>query len=276
MMRSVPFDISCLFVVSIGVVVGRAWADRPAELGPAEDIAFTARVDGSTQRYVQMLPVGFDARRPCDVLVALHGHGSDRWQFVRNSRDECRAVRDVAAANGMIYVSPDYRAKTSWMGPAAEADLVQILAELKTKYAVRRVIICGGSMGGTSALTFAALHPELVQGVAALNGHANHVEYTGFQDAIRQSFGGSKQEKSDEYRRRSAELAADRLTMPVALTVSDNDRAVPPASTLRLAAKLKALDRTVLLIRRPAAGHATNYADSRAAIEFVVGRAGGK
>jgi hypothetical protein len=25
----------------------------------------------------------------------------------------------------MIFVSPDYRAKTSWMGPKAEADMVQ-------------------------------------------------------------------------------------------------------------------------------------------------------
>ncbi len=275
-MRSRWFSISALFVVSIGVVVGHVRAEGPAELGPPEDLAFTARRDGSTQRYVQMLPVGFDPRRPCDVLVALHGHGSDRWQFVRNSRDECRAARDVAAAQGMIYVSPDYRAKTSWMGPAAEADLVQILDALKAKYTVRRVIVCGGSMGGTSALTFAALHPDLVQGVAALNGHANHMEYEGFQDAIRQSFGGTKQEQPEEYRRRSAELAADRLTMPVAVTVSDNDRAVPPASTIRLAEKLKALGRAVLLIQRPAAGHATNYADSRAAIEFAVTKAGAK
>ena len=63
---------------------------------------------------------------PHDLLVALHGHGSDRWQFIRDGRDECRGTREAAARHGAILVSPDYRAPTSWMGPKAEADLVQI------------------------------------------------------------------------------------------------------------------------------------------------------
>ena len=68
----------------------------------------------------------------------------------------------------MIYVSPDYRAKTSWMGPKAEADVVQIIRDLKKRHRIGRVFITGGSMGGTAALTFAALHPDLVAGVASL------------------------------------------------------------------------------------------------------------
>lgn len=80
-------------------------------------------------------------------MVALHGHGSDRWQFVQNGRDECRGMRDAAARFGMLFVSPDYRAKTSWMGPAAEADLLQILDELHEKYPIRYTIVGGGSMG---------------------------------------------------------------------------------------------------------------------------------
>ena len=106
-----------------------------------------------------------------------------------------------------------------------------------------------------------------------MNGHANHVEYQGFQDAIRQSFGGTKLEKPEEYRRRSAELAAEKLRMPIAMSVSDNARSVPPASTIRLAEKLKALGREVLLIRRPDAGHQTSYADGRAVVEWAVGKA---
>jgi pimeloyl-ACP methyl ester carboxylesterase len=245
----------------------------PAEFGPPEDVAFTARHDGTTQRYVRLLPAGFEPGSACDLMVALHGHGSDRWQFARDPRAECRAARDVAAEHGMIYVAPDYRARTSWMGPAAEADMVQMLAELRAKYAIRRVILCGGSMGGTSALSFAALHPELIHGVAAMNPHANHVEYTGFQDAIRQSFGGTKQEKPDEYRRRSAELMSAQLRMPVAISVGDDDRVVPPASAVRLAEQLKSRGQSVLLIRRPHAGHSTGYDDARAVVEFAVDKA---
>ncbi len=138
-----------------------------------EDILFKASIDGTEQRYVELLPEPFNPAMAYDVLLAFHGHGSDRWQFIKDMRGECKGVRDVAAKFGLIYVSPDYRAKTSWMGPAAEADVVQIIAELKKRHHVNRVFIAGGSMGGTAVLTFAALHPELVAGVCSLNGIAN-------------------------------------------------------------------------------------------------------
>lgn len=234
------------------------------------DVAFTARSDGTTQHYVIMLPRGFDGRDPVDMMVVLHGHGSDRWQFVRDGRDECRASRDTAARYGMIYVSPDYRAATSWMGPKAEADVVQILDALRRKYRLRHIVLCGGSMGGSSALTFAALHPDRVDGVVALNGTANHVEFANFQAAIARSFGGTKAEVPDEYRRRSAELRSGRLAMPIAATVGGRDTSVPPDSVRRLINKLKQEGRRALLIDRPERGHATDYADTTAVIRFVV------
>jgi predicted esterase len=237
------------------------------------DVAFTAECDGTVQRYVLMLPVGFKRERSHDVLIALHGHGSDRWQFVRAPRDECRAARDVAAINGMVYVSPDYRATTSWMGPKAEADLVQIIGELKLAYRVSRVFLCGGSMGGTASLTLAALHPELVDGVAAMNGTANLVEYAGFPDAIAASFGGSKTVIPDEYRKRSAEFWPERFTMPVGITAGGKDDVVPPQSVVRLANTLKARGCEVLLLHRDEGGHSTNYDDARAIIEFVIQKA---
>jgi len=58
-------------------------------------------------------------------MIAFHGHGSNRWQYVKDERGECKGARDVALKNNMIFVSPDYRAKTSWMGPKAEADVVR-------------------------------------------------------------------------------------------------------------------------------------------------------
>ena len=174
----------------------------------------------------------------------------------------------------MIYIAPDYRAKTSWMGPKAEADLVQIISIVKEHYTVRRVIFCGGSMGGSSVLTFAALHPDLVQGVISMNGTANHVEYQNFQDAIQESFGGTKEEVPEEYRKRSAEFFPERLTMPVAFTAGGKDTSVPPDSVLRLTKKLKDLGRPVRLIYREEGGHSTTDEDAREAMEWVLERAG--
>jgi len=140
--------------------------------------------------------------------------------------------------------------------------VVQIIRDIRRQYRVGRIIICGGSMGGSACLTFAALHPELIDGVMSMNGTANFLEYANFQDAIAASFGGTKETIPLEYKRRSAEYWPDQLTMPIAITASGTDTAVPPDSVLRLAAVLRALGRPVLLIHRPEAGHETNYEDA--------------
>jgi pimeloyl-ACP methyl ester carboxylesterase len=171
----------------------------------------------------------------------------------------------------MILVSPDYRASTSWMGPKAEADLVQIIGLLRGKYKIGHVVLSGGSMGGTSALIFAALHPELIDGVVAENGTANMIEYDKFQDAIAASYGGNKKQKPEEYKKRSPELYPEQFKMPVAFTVGGKDAMVPPDSVRRLAAKLTKMKKTeVLLIDRPDGGHATDYTDTVAGHEFVM------
>jgi len=244
-----------------------------AELGGEEDVAFVAKIDQSTQRYVVMYPQGFKAEEPHHLLIALHGHGSDRWQFIKGALDEVRAARDAAAAHQMVYVSPDYRATTSWMGPKAEADLLQIIEELKGRFRIGKVIISGGSMGASSALTFAAMHPEVIDGVVSMNGTANHLEYENFQDAIRESFGGTKAEIPQEYKKRSAEYWPERLTMPMGMTVGGQDTSVPPQSVIRLAAVVKKLQPNVLLIHREPGGHSTTYEDAKAIFEFVIDKA---
>src|ERR1041384_2031162 len=254
---------SLLLLVCIGTL-------QAAELGAPEDCTFKAKVDGSNQRYVEMLPVGFDPAQEHHLLIALHGHGSDRWQYVRETRGECRAARDVAARFAMIFVSPDYRAATSWMGPQAEADLLQIIAEQRAKHHIGKVSVSGASMGGAGALTFAALHPELVDGGVSLNGTANLLEYETFQPALQASFGGTKLQVPQEYKKRSAEYWPERLAMPVALTAGGQDTAVPPQSVIRLAKVLKTLQRPELLLQQDNGGHSTSYEESIAAYEFTI------
>ena len=218
-----------------------------------EDISFDASCDGTIQKYVRMLPNGFDASQSHDLIIGLHGHGSDRWQFVTAGE----VMRNTAAKYNMIVVLPDYRATTSWMGPKAEADVLQIIEEVKTQYAIRYVIFYGGSMGGSSGLTFTALHPELVDGIVSDNGTANHLEFSNFQDAIAESFGGTKQQIPLEYKKRSAEYWPEQFTMPVAIGASGQDEIVPPQSVLRLADVLEKIGKNVKLIYSPNEGHST-------------------
>ena len=171
----------------------------------------------------------------------------------------------------MIFVSPDYRAPASWMGPKAEADVVQIIAELKQQHRVSRMFLCGGSMGGASSLAFAALHPELLDGVASMNGTANFLEFENFYGSIAESFGGTKEQIPLEYKNRSAEYWPEKLTMPIGLAASGKDESVPPHSVLRLAHVLQSMAHPhVKLIHRPDMGHSTSYEDAAAVIEFIV------
>jgi predicted esterase len=257
------------FTVAVAVVSTCAAADPP-KFATVEDRSFRADVDGSEQKYVIMIPKGFTPVQRVSVVVALHGHGSDRWQFVRQNRGECRGTRDVAIANGMLMVSPDYRAKTSWMGPKAEADLLQIIKSLRKEFKIGRVILCGGSMGGTGALTFTALHPTQIDGVVSLNGTANLVDYKRFQDAIAKSFGGTKQAVPDQYRKRSAEFFPKHFTMPFAATTGGKDTVVPPDSVLRLVAQVQKLNAKVLSIHQTNGGHSSTYEDTKRAMEFVI------
>ncbi len=245
-------------------------ADDAGAFASVDDRNFTAEYDGSEQKYVVMAPEGLTPDQPVSLLIALHGHGSDRWQFVRQMRGECRATRDVAAAHKMLLVSPDYRAKTSWMGPAAEADVRQLILILKQRFKVQRLILCGGSMGGTGALTLTALHPGLIDGVVSLNGTANLVDDTHFPDAIAGSFGGSKQQVPREYRKRSAEFFPKRFTMPFAATTGGKDDVVPADSVLRLIRRVRQHNSKVLSIHRPNGGHNTSYEDTKRALEFVI------
>ena len=267
--RLEAFSLRSAFV-ELGVVIAIAVANHDIRAATVEDRSFVATCDGSEQRYVVVLPDNFYADRPVNLLIALHGHGSDRWQFIRQERGECRAVRDVAAATGALLVSPDYRASTSWMGPQAEADVIQIIETMKKQFRVKRVILCGGSMGGTGALTFAALHPELIDAVVALNGTANLVGYERFLDAIAASYGGTKQQVPDEYRKRSAEFYPERFTMPLAATTGGADEVVPPASVLRLIETVRQKNDRVLSLHRPDGGHSTSYDDTKQALEFVL------
>jgi pimeloyl-ACP methyl ester carboxylesterase len=249
--------------------------NRPSapEASPAAKLnegVFRSTLDNTEQRYVELAPVVRPEGRPSDLIIALHGHGSDRWQFIRDPRGECRGVRDAAARHHAILLSPDYRARTSWMGPQAEADLVQIIAEARQRHHLGRVFITGGSMGGTSALIFTALHPELINGVCSLNGTANMLEFEGFQQAVSASYGGTRQSKPEEYQKRSAELHLEKFTMPVAITTGGRDAVVPPQSALRLAESLRQAGRQTLLIHRPEGGHSTSYEDTVRAMEFVL------
>jgi len=238
-----------------------------------EDVSFKAKCDGTVQKYVRLLAKDFDESKAHDLVIGLHGHGSDRWQFADQTKLTGLAIRNTAIKYNLIMVCPDYRAKTSWMGPKAEADMLQIIEEVKKQYKIDKVFVSGGSMGGSSALTFTAMHPELIAGVVSINGTANHLEYSNFQDAISQSFGGTKEHIPLEYKKRSAEYWPESFTMPVGIAASGKDTLVPPQSVLRLADVLEKMGKDVKLIYSPEKGHSTGHVITEKLFDYVIPKA---
>ena len=228
--------------------------------GEFVDCTFTADADGTEQKYLLDAPTG--AR---DVIVWLHGHGSDRTQ-VQQERGEATSARAIAAERGMAICSPDYRATASWMGPTAEADMLQLIGILTNSF-TGRIFLVGGSMGGTSALTFVARHPSLVAGVTAFNPLADHLSYANFQDAIAASFGGTKDEIPGEYRARSALYFPEAFTMPLAVTLGGADTTIPPTSARALVKAVGLLNPGYVYLDDLATrGHETDYTASLKAL----------
>jgi len=249
-------------------------AEGAAELGEPVDVEFIASIDQTPQRYVKRLPKDFDPRRRHDVLIALHGRGSDRWQYAKHPRDECRGARAIAARYGMIFISPDYRGLTAGMNAAAEADMVQIIAMIRREHSVGKVFLTGGSMGGMSVLAFAAHHGELIDGVASANGRADLLfkepdDPAAAPDALPRQL--------DTTGELAPEFTPEKFTMPVAFTLGGRDTMVPPDSVRRLYASLRDRGkRDVLIIDRPEGGHATDFPDTVASLTFVIEAAYGR
>jgi hypothetical protein len=182
----------------------------------------------------------------------------------------------------MIMICPDYRASTSWMNAPAESDVLQIIDMLQNQYHVGQTIITGGSMGGTGALTFTALHPDLIDGVCSVNGLANFIGYTSDNSSlvpqITAAFGGTPAQVPLEYFNRSAINSPGSFTMPMSITAGMLDATVPPQSVLQLTNTVvnsNPVNPNVLSFVRPTGGHSTNYVDNAVALEYVVRNAKG-
>jgi len=143
------------------------------------------------------------------------------------------------AARQAIYLCPEYRGG-SWMGPAAESDLRQIVVWLRSRYAPRKVILTGGSMGGTSALIFGARHAELLDGIIALCPASDTREmYPAFPEQFQASYGGTPEDVPEEYLERSVRIHPGKLAaLPVAMVHGTADPVIPVHHSRQLAERI--------------------------------------
>jgi pimeloyl-ACP methyl ester carboxylesterase len=183
-----------------------------------------------------------------DWVVMIHGHGSEGNQlFVRP--DLRTDFLPLWLGQGLGLLTVNLRGN-AWMSPAAAADLTALLGWLRRNHSVGRVIFASGSMGGTSNLIYAALHPTEVDGVIALCPATDLTDYLSWcaskqlpilseiAAAIIGAYGGDPRTQRDIYRRHSAVLNAAKLRMPVVVVHATGDDIIPVAQSRALAAAM--------------------------------------
>ena len=212
----------------------------------ANRVTYRSAVDGSEDWMIVEAPAA-----ATDWVVVLHGHGSTGDQLY--TRPDIRdtwlpALRQL----NLGIVSPNLRGN-AWMGPPAVADLRSIIHWAKAQGA-KRIILLGGSMGGTGVLIYTSLHPEDVAAVVSLcpathlsSYHAHVAAKAAGSPTIAQivaaleaAYGGPPESRAAQYDAHSTSLNAAGLTMPIFIAHGDDDQTIPVTQAHRLLEALPA------------------------------------
>lgn len=199
-------------------------------------LEYQSAVDGKTDWYLY-----HDAGPARDCVVVLHGHGSHGDQLL--TRPDLAPWLASLERWSVSVVSPNLR-DNAWMSPPAAADLKNLLENGKKRYAWRRIFFCSGSMGGTSALIFAVLYPELVDGLVVLGAASDIGRYRSWcaaqthpvlreiHDAISAGY------RDGDYSLHNVLAHAEKLTMPLFLCHGEADHTIPVSEARSLAERL--------------------------------------
>ena len=182
-----------------------------------------------------------------NTVVYLHGSFSHADQiFTRNDVRTFWLSRILKDDHPLLSIN---MRDTSYMSPAATADLTDLLDYCTRTHGCRNVVLLGGSGGASSAMAYAVLHPEKLHGVIAMGmcdiiarlDFARNSDNEVLQKLARTTFekyGGSLEEKPELYAARSVLQHLDRLTMPIVLTMGECDAVIPVVETRKIAAAM--------------------------------------
>jgi len=233
-------------------------------LPPATRETFHCSLDGSCWPYLLQLPEA----EPTAILIYLHGHFGDETQGMTEGiyGDTFGKLRRECARRNWAYATAWYGGNT-WMGPVGEQGLADLIEVLRARWPERPVYLCGGSMGGSSALVFAVRRPELLAGVIALCPTADVESYYAYASgsaseghrsiasAIRLHYTVEGRSLDEELAARSALGNWERLTMPLWLMHGSADDIIPVEPVREPARRLSDAGRSVHYVEIEGGGH---------------------
>ncbi|MFA6816780.1 MAG: alpha/beta hydrolase, partial [Lentisphaeria bacterium] len=180
------------------------------------------------------------------VLHGFDGHGNQLY-LRPNLRRFC--LPEYRRRNYHIF-TPNLR-DNAWMNPVAVADLARLIQVFKERFNLKKIILDSGSMGGSSNLVFAILHPELIHAVIARGAIADLAQYDAFctshqaenpifatiHNSIISHYNGTPQSNPALYQRHSAILHYQQLQdLPLFYCHGDHDALMPVSAAREFAA----------------------------------------
>lgn len=225
------------------VVSRTPMADTATHPSGTVKITYTSAADGQ-EDWALFCP-GDTSR---NAIVYLHGSFSSGDQLF--TRQDIRAFwlsRILAGRHPLLSIN---MRGTSYMSPAATRDLTDLLDDCRREYRLSKIVLLGGSGGASSAMAYACVHPERVDGVIAM-GMCDIVARLNFARtselptlkklaaAVFAAYGGTPEEVPAVYRARSVLAQADKLCMPIVLTMGEKDALIPVVETRKVVAALK-------------------------------------
>ncbi|MGQ0825242.1 MAG: S9 family peptidase [Actinomycetota bacterium] len=213
---------------------------------PVEPRAITWKAAGATVHGLLYRPNDVD-RAPLAVVV----HGGPTGQALADWNPRVQWLLD----RGFAVLAPNARGSTGYgraythalAGRWCERDVDDVAAGIR--HCIKegscdgsRVVVTGGSAGGTTALLVAARHPDLVRGVVALYPATDLLDLDAtmhrFESGYLSRIVGPLRDAAELYRARSPLTVAADIRVPVLLLHGRDDRSVRLAHSELLAARL--------------------------------------
>lgn len=186
--------------------------------------------------------------RKKNTIVYLHGSFSFADQiFTRQDIRNFWLKRALEGNHNLLSIN---MRGTSYMSPAATADLVDLLDYCRNNLNCDKLILLGGSGGASSAMAYACLHPEKINGVIAMGmcdifarldfaRKSKNETLQKLAEVSFESYGGSLEEKPELYKARSIMANINKLNMPIILTMGEADCLIPVVETRKIAEAMK-------------------------------------
>lgn len=244
---------------------------------------FASHLD-AVEDYYAVLPPSVGGKLDNTLVVYLHGMGSNYMEPFLNPQPENIALAVSKRYGNVCFLSCNYRKEASCGSDEAMADITQNIRELVQQYPIDKIVLMGTSMGGCTALSYAALAPEDIQkklrGVVSCEGAGDWNRLCQLtseplvKNAIVAAMGGTESAVPEQYKRKSflANIRSLPKSARVAVISAKQDTIVPPELQAEIVAALQKENYPVTEIAIDAAHGIPPSSNYVQGLEYVLGQ----